>query len=497
MHKWREFTIKQKILTFTIFMFLVVFVSVGLSFWVIKFSLFDFNKFLKHNNITNELVVSVKQESECFEAYMKNGKEDTKHELDSCIKETKRVVEALPDDINVIGTERFARTQAFIRAYHVYETARDELVESEVERMLYIKKLYNVYDMQKYLLEYAERLMDITIKEGNIQYEEKVPILHIMPEIVVFISLFLVGCICYLSITMHKTIIHPVLKLVEAAKKITENDFYIEDVIVENKDEIGDLVHSFNKMKFATGEYITALEEQRKTKDLLYEKELERLEMQKQLDAIHLELLKNQIQPHFLFNTLNVIAGMANLEDAHTTEKMTKALSNLFRYNLKTPDIYVALSKEIKVLEDYMYLQQMRFGSRILYEIFCEVDQNDVLVPSFIFQPLAENAIIHGIGPKEEGGKIFIHIWEYQRFLYITFNDDGVGMEETQLEELRNSLQKKEDNSNGIGLKNVYRRINMLYKEVDFDIFSRRDEGTLIKIRIPLEKERDYENSDS
>ena len=127
---------------------------------------------------------------------------------------------------------------------------------------------------------------------------------------------------------LNRDIVLPVLALVKASKKIASNDFHVEDVKVENKDEIGELARAFNKMKYATQEYILILEEKRKTLDLLHKEELERLEMEKQLEAVQLDLLKSQINPHFLFNTLNVIGGMANLESAETTEKMIMALSS-------------------------------------------------------------------------------------------------------------------------------------------------------------------------
>ena len=90
----------------------------------------------------------------------------------------------------------------------------------------------------------------------------------------------------------------------------------------------------------------------------------------------------------FLFNTLNVIAGMANLEDAPTTEQMIEALSSLFRYNLKNQEKEALLFQELKIAGDYMYLQKMRFGSRVEYEVNCEVDEKTTVVPTFTFQPL-------------------------------------------------------------------------------------------------------------
>ena len=133
--------------------------------------------------------------------------------------------------------------------------------------------------------------------------------------------------------------------------------------------------------------------------------------MEKQLDAVRLQMLKNQINPHFLFNTLNMIVGMAQVEEAETTEKMITAMSRLFRYNLKSTASVMPLEREIKVVEDYIYLQKMRFGSRIRYAADCSLETADLLIPSFALQPIVENAIVHGISEKPEGGKIYIRSW--------------------------------------------------------------------------------------
>lgn len=284
---------------------------------------------------------------------------------------------------------------------------------------------------------------------------------------------------------LHRTLITPIVNLVSFSKRIASNDFYIEDLEVENKDEMGDLVKAFNKMKFATSEYINTLEENRETLDLLHKEELEKLEIEKRLESTKLELLKNQINPHFLFNTLNVIGGMANLEEADTTEKMINALSSLFRYNLKTPDAETTLAQELRIARDYMYLQQMRFGSRIEYTMNCEVDMDTILVPTFTFQPLIENAIIHGISKKEEGGKIDVHIWEEDQFLMITVADTGIGMTQDDLSALRNAFQNGDTQRIGIGLGNIYKRIVSMYQNGNLEIDSIRGEGTTITITIP------------
>lgn len=485
---WQNLTIKKKIFTFAFMVFLIVAVSFVLDFWLVKFSVFDMRIILDDNVKTNNFVIALKQEDILFEQYMKNPNIELEAELQKAIRTTEQAERQLPFTYRDIGDERYATTWAIKNSYVIYTEARDAMLIRQEESLDYIQRLYEVYEMQDYLLEYAERLVNITLELGNERYQQKVPYLIYIPYIAVFFGFCLLFGVIELSNIMNKTIVVPIMKLVDAAKRIAGNDFFIEDVQVDNRDELGELVRAFNKMKYATGEYITALEEQRKTLDLLHEEELEKLEMEKELESIHLKLLRSQINPHFLFNTLNVIAGMANLEDAETTEKMINALSSLFRYNLNTPEAEVALARELKVVEDYMYLQQMRFGNRITYEISCEVDKERVMVPSFFLQPLVENAIIHGLAPKEEGGKIVIRLWEDLEVLRITINDTGVGMDEEKLCYLCTKLEGKDTQHQGIGLSNVYHRIMTLYQGSKVEVLSKSMEGTQIKIQIPMNR---------
>ena len=238
-------------------------------------------------------------------------------------------------------------------------------------------------------------------------------------------------------------------------------------------------------MKDKTGQYIRVLEETKEMADLLHKGELERLEVERRLEATNLELLKNQINPHFLFNTLNVIGGMANLEEAMITEKMIKALSSLFRYNLKMQGAEVVLAQELQVAKDYMYLQQMRFGTRISYHIECKVNVETVKVPTFSFQPLIENAIIHGLSKKEEGGSVYIRVWEEARYIIISVADTGVGMSFEQLEKLRNAFKHGATERVGIGLGNIYKRIHAMYPDGKVEVFSKKNIGTVIRLQIP------------
>lgn len=463
--------------------FFIILLSVSFDSWIAKICLIDFNDILVDNGICSELSQAIKEESSLFEIYIKKSGSETKQALSEAMERTRRAVDALPRSYEKIGELRYAKTWIVSSSYEVYCEKRDDVLAMR-KGPDYIRSVYEVYEIQAYLQKYANALQECTFEDGNRRYEKKVRKLTAVPVGIVALGALLLVTV-QLAVLMNRTIIYPVLELGEASKKIAANDFFVGDVVVENQDEIGDMVHAFNKMKYATGEYITALEEKRKTLDLLHEEELAKLETERQLESMRLELLRNQIQPHFLFNTLNVIGGMASLEEAATTERMIKALSALFRYNLKTPEEEVVLARELKVVEDYMYLQQMRFGSRVSYRIDCLADRENVRVPAFLFQPLVENAILHGISPKEEGGFVRIRVREKGGVLSVVIGDNGVGMTREQLRGLRRQLERREGRSAGIGLGNIYRRIGANYPGSRFVIYSRKDAGTVIRITLP------------
>lgn len=485
---WRSLKIKSKITLFTDAVLCIIVLSIILAIWSIKACIYDFSVILRDNSLTSDFVNCVETETDLFERYVKTGNADLYAGLEEAMASTAEVQSELSYDYRNIGESRYARTWSIRNLYQVYCVRRDLLLNQQERGADYISRLYEVYDMQEYLLNYAKLLMQDTMEDGVSVYAEKVRTMIVIPVLVIAMELLFFASILKLSGVMSRTIIEPVMELAEASRKITENDYYIEDVQVQSEDELGDLVHAFNKMKYATGGYITALEERRKALDLYHAEELERLRIAGRLDAMELELLKSQINPHFLFNTLNVIGGMANLENAQTTEAMIQSLSNLFRYNLKTPEEKVTLARELKVIRDYMFLQEMRFGGRIRCEIDCRIDAELVMIPTFTFQPLVENAIIHGLAPKEEGGVIHIRILKKGGLLCIDIADDGLGMDTETLRELRRRMHEEDGSRTNIGLFNIYKRIHTMYALGSMRIYSRQGRGTIICIRLPDER---------
>lgn len=484
---WRSLKIKRKIKLFTDVVVFVILLSIILTFWAIKSSLLDFSVILKNNSVASDFVQCMEKEAGLFEIYIKTGEKGTYQKLERAMEDTKHVVSQLPFEYEKIGEKRYSITWSVLNMYQVYCEKRDGVLGDRGKAQDYVIALYEVYDIQDYLQSYAKQLMRDTLEDSVQVYAERVRIIMIVPALIIACELLFLFCIRRVSELMNGSIVEPVMELAEASRKIAENDFYIGDIEVQSEDELGELVHAFNKMKYATGEYIMALEEKRKALDLYHAEELEKLEIAGRLDAMELNLLKSQINPHFLFNTLNVIGGMANLEGAQTTEEMIQALSSLFRYNLKTPEEKVALAKELKVISDYMFLQKMRFGDRIDYQIDCQTDAEEVMIPTFTFQPLVENAIIHGLVSKEEGGHICIRIRERNGMIRMTVADDGQGIERETLRSLKKQMQE-EKRQTSIGLFNIYKRVHAMYDNGRMQIRSKAGLGTVISIVIPDER---------
>lgn len=476
--KWNQKNIKERISLFTIMNFAIIFLSFAFSMWTVKYSLTDLNQILLVNQKSNSVVNAIESEITYFDRYIKHPSEENRTELNRVCKITEDKIAQIPLNKNM-NDYRYAKTWAIKNSYKVYQEKREEVLELKIENKSYINKLYQVYDMQDYIASYGRTLLELTIDDGMEIYQQKVRMIRFIPFFVSVFGIALVMVMWKLSSSMKKEIVEPIQELEFASKRITRNDYSFPDLKEDRADELRELIHAFNKMKHATNEHITTL-------DKLHKQELERVELQRRLELTKLELLKNQIKPHFLFNTLNVIGGMAKLEDAPTTDAMIQALSTLFRYNLTVREAEVVVENELYVIKQYMYLQQMRFGKRVCYKIINDVEGNKYKMPAFTLQPIIENSIKHGIGKKEQGGRILIRVFYRQGYLYITITDSGLGITKEKLEAMNKEMENDKDEFIGIGLGSVYKRIKWMYEgKGELKISSKEGVGTSIRIRIP------------
>jgi two-component system, LytTR family, sensor kinase len=193
------------------------------------------------------------------------------------------------------------------------------------------------------------------------------------------------------------------------------------------------------------------------------------------------DALQRQINPHFLFNTLNSIASLVRFRPDLAREMIVK-LANLLRGLLRDHGTYVPLREELSFTDDYLDIEVVRFGTDKL-RVVKELDEKtlDVLVPSILLQPLIENSIKHGLEPRIQGGTITIRSRMQRDRIVVEVEDDGVGIVLNPPTSLRNS-------GAGIGMKNVRERLEVLYGDrARFTVVSRPGRGTLVSMEIPAE----------
>ncbi len=501
---WLSMAIGAKIQVFILLLILVVLIAAGFNMYTLRFSTGDVNQILKDIARCENAQEAMSEEEAAFGIFVRDPSKESLDDLNHAAVRSLSNISLLPNDYSQIGAERFAWTWRIKNMYRNYSEQREaickritdyaatdqDIAEPESDKEM-VELLYQVYDMQGYMNSYLQSLSQLTVRYASDVYDLKYPMLQSAPyfQTIIFFVLILIA-ISFVHL-LTGTIVTPIQELAATSRNISQGKIDQADVYVDNKDELGELVDSFNRMKNATRKNIQALEENQRLSEQLHNEAMERAEMEKRLEATRMDLLQSQIKPHFLFNTLNTISGMAEIEEAEITDSMIRSLSRLFRYNLHTTDQFVSLSQELEVARDYLYLQEMRFGDRVQYELpdpdYLNAEGiGSIMVPVFMLQPVVENAVIHGVAKKEQGGKITIRTEKTGEALEIRVSDTGVGMEPEQLQGIMRALRgEASDVHVGIGIGNLYQRLRTLYGENAMQISSVPGEGTQVDIIIP------------
>ncbi|GGH12988.1 cache domain-containing sensor histidine kinase [Paenibacillus segetis] len=221
-------------------------------------------------------------------------------------------------------------------------------------------------------------------------------------------------------------------------------------------------------------------------------------EKERQKRIAEITALQSQINPHFLLNTLNTIKLMATISKVSNIQRMTEALTKLLSSAFNQGGMYSTIGEEMVLLDYYVQIMKIRYGD--LFDMECIIDPTleQALIPKLMLQPIVENAIIHGMHEKESRGRIVVtgEVVDKETCLF-TIHDDGVGMSPEALSELKEGRQSNRERFNGIGLRNVHDRISLNYGPAyGMHIESNQDEGTIVKLRIPLMYQTDAKTTE-
>ncbi|MFT4007315.1 MAG: histidine kinase, partial [Lacrimispora sp.] len=269
------------------------------------------------------------------------------------------------------------------------------------------------------------------------------------------------------------------------AKLVGQGNFHVKVPSIRAGDELGIVTGTFNQMVDSLDQYVYKIKESAEKEQEMKERELL---MENHLKEARLQYLQSQINPHFLFNSLNAGVQLAMMEDAEKTSVFMEKMADFFRYNVKKSAEDATIREEIETVENYIYILNVRFAGDIQYDSSIDEEAMDFSIPSMTLQPLVENAVSHGIRNISWPGKIRLTVENRREEIEIRIEDNGKGIEKEKLERIRIWHQAAEEtDSTGIGLPNVISRLSLYYNDDGiFHIFSEgEDKGTAVVLLIP------------
>jgi len=376
---------------------------------------------------------------------------------------------------SAINAKRGRNIDAYTAAYEV-------TVKESNQITVYMEEI-----MSQDIIDSAEKYQAINAKQQQATVFNNCFIAAVMIYVVIMIILF--------SFEITK----PITKLASYANEISKGNFDIEISPAKSSREVNMLYRVFQSMAVNVKEYVNELQEKRRLERTLSEQKVNNLKMKSALHESELLALQSQVNPHFIFNTINIGAKIAMLEGDQTTCTYLENAADIFRYNLNGLDTNATLKDEINNVVSYMYLLQTRFGDRVHFSLeIDESDQNllDFVVPRMMMQPIVENAYIHGIGEMEEGGTIRVAARRDDKQVYVTVSDNGKGIAKEKIdailngtsEELISEKPKQKGHTTSIGVDNVLKRLRLFFGKHDVMQIACTDGETKFIFVLPIEK---------
>lgn len=292
----------------------------------------------------------------------------------------------------------------------------------------------------------------------------------------------------FVLMLLSSTITKPLTKLARQVEQVGKGDFDIDFISVESRDEIGVLADAFNQMTDSLQEHVDQIKTRMAEESRLKETQLR---MENSLKESQLIFLQSQINPHFLYNTLNAGAQLAMMEGAEKTTLFIENLADFFRYSVKHTGQNSSLLDEISQVDAYLHIINVRFSNEIQYLKHVEGQVERVMMPGVILQPIVENAINHGLRDVKWEKRITLRVCENAEHIRVTITDNGKGMTQEEIDAVLVgqpvAIEMDGQQHRGTGLKNVIERLRIYYNTHDvFEIQSSgRGRGTSVTIILP------------
>ena len=291
-------------------------------------------------------------------------------------------------------------------------------------------------------------------------------------SIYVLVAIGLMAVALFFSRFVAKSITLPIQRLCDSMERVQEGDFSVSDIVVDSENEIGSLTKSFNVMT-----------------QRIHELMAQNIREQEAKRKSELKALQSQINPHFLYNTLDSIIWMAEGKKNEEVVLMTASLARLLRQSISNEDELVSIGQEIEYARGYLTIQKMRYKDKLEFRIEVEPSILNIRLIKLVLQPVIENAIYHGLKYKESRGLLLVKGFMKNGNAVLQVIDDGVGMDQETLDHIY-ERHKVDYHSNGVGIYNVQKRLQLYYgNEYGIVYESKPGEGTTATITIPGQQE--------
>lgn len=469
--------------------FFLIILMMMLSFWISlsrqNVNTNEYQRFMDNNTLLSELPLLINEASREFSQYFNNREDENLNQFNQTntdISNTLLAIEhAIVDDKN---SSIFYRTLNNMHEYQLMLSYRlfttDQLNLSIYQDLTYLKNLYDYMNEQSQQLSIAYLEYSGT-KYGQLLNNSK----NVERNMYIIIGLFGVVSIVF-AIILSNGIFKKMAEISRVAKRVSHQaDWDTPDISPSKYIELDNVATAFNRMKVSMIHYISELKEKAKIENQLNDQRLRNLETDKMLKESQFLSLQMQMNPHFLFNTLNMIGRTALLKKYRSTVELIEAISEILRYNLENGGNAVSLTDEVRSLKSYLYIQEMRFQDRMSFHLKIHGEIDEVSIPPMILQPIVENSIIHGLKNTNQNGIVGIVIQREHSLVQIKISDNGIGMNEEQIKQI---LQGRSGKKTSIGLSNVKERLEIFYGMKHLiAVESFPELGTTVLLHIPLQ----------
>ncbi len=465
--RMQNLSVQGKITWILIASNLVIFITILLLFGGINQISGRIDAVYRENLKLNELSSALFGVQDSMEAYLSARTSDSLEEFfrneqifSDMIREQEK---------NVTGTTFGYMEKSIYAMASAYVELVDQTIEAKRGRNVekYRIRYENATQVFGYIQSYIESLNQERFEENSKTYSVVLERFRAFETAGSWLMTFVLVGNIFIIVKLIGTIISPLKQLAGYADQVSAGNFEIEITPTESKDEIGVVTRAFQKMVVSIRQYIEKLRQSMEVEQELKEKELL---METHLKDAKLKYLQAQINPHFLFNTLNAAAQLSMLEEADRTYDYLQNVANFFRYNVKNADEIVTLGQELDLIDYYIYILNVRFSGDIHYEKHADEKYLMLNMPGMILQPIVENCVRHGIHEMEGDGKIWLTVGEKNGKVYVSIRDNGVGMSQDVIRKVLDGEWRPDENvtnSNGVGMDNVIARLRLYHKRDD------------------------------